>query len=520
MPSFDILVYSATPSGIAAALRAARDEQSVLLVHHHDHLGGMMTNGLVQWDALSSHRRCGVFDEILSRCEDHYRQTCGEGSDEHLKSKYDSSRYPTGVVEPKVFEQIVTDLLRQEPNITVMTGWYIAKARRRFRQVESILLQKMGGEETKEISAKVYIDAGYEGDLAAASGVAYRVGRESHDEFGEPHAGRLYTNVVKDDGTAARAVKAAGLRPFDMVQGPIHPDSPRTGDRCIQAYNFRFCVTTDPDNRVMVTEPPPGYRKTDYEGYKRLALNMPDLRAINGKTTYNSPILPGWNWDYPDGDWATRWRITEHHRNFALGLMWFVQNDYDPHDKDWFEQMREVGLAADEYPENNNMPWEMYVRETRRIEARHVLTEHDFSPDPQTDQARSFDDSVAFTDWYMDSHSCDIDATYGPEHAFGDEYPYDGKLILNAEMRPGQIPYRSLLPVGVDNLLVSVCVGSTHIAWGAIRLEPCWVHLGESAGAAAALGLRTGKLPGELDGQAVSEHLVNTGVTVRYPRPA
>lgn len=516
--SCDVLVYGGTPSGTAAALRAAREGLRVILVQHNHHLGGMMANGLVQWDALSDQRRCPIFREMLERIESYYRETYGEDSHNYRRCRFDRSTYPMGMVEPGVYERLCGELLAEEDRIEVKFGWCVERVRRRFNLVESVILRQLHGSERCEVTAKVFIDSGYEGDLAAASGLPYRVGREARDEFGEPHAGRLYTNVVPGEGPAPEIAEAWGMHPYGHVMGPVHPDSPATGDRCVQAYNLRPCLTVNPDRGVALTAPPPGYCRDEFLHYRRryLATNQP-VRLLNDKGTYNAPILPGENWDYPDGDWATRERIYERHREFALGLMWYLQNDESVPVKQR-DDYRCWYLPADEWVDNGHLPYEMYVRETRRIVARHTLTENDLLPQLDTDMPRSFDDSVAFNDWYMDSHSCDRDGTYG--EPITEECPYDGKLILTAELRPGQIPYRSMLPLGVDNLVVSVCVGATHVAWGAVRLEPVLVQLGEVAAFAAAFALRDGKLPGTLEPEAFADEIAGQGIQTRYPKPS
>lgn len=510
----DILVYGGTPAGIAGAVRAAREGLSVVLVNHTHTLGGMMANGLLQWDAQSDRRRCPFFRELLQMIEAHYRDASGEGSIDHLNAQYRKNCYPVGQVEPHVVERLFRRLVAAEPKILLLEGWYVAAVRRRYNRVESVLLREMAGDRSRSIDAKVFIDAGYEGDLAALAGVPFRVGRESHDETREPHAGRLYTNVRSGHGPDPAIAARLGLTSFHMVMGGVDPASPRTGDFCVQAYNLRPVVTTDAARGVPLITPPARYSREEYLRYSRkgIALHTGD-RCLNRKSTYNNAILPGENWLYPNGDWSLRQRLYERHRDFALGLMWFLQNDPSvPADQQ--EQHRQWRLCADEWPENNHVPYEMYVRETRRIVARHVLSEHDLSPQPQTDMPRTFSDSVAFTDWFMDSHSCDRDYTYGDP--ISDAFPYDGKMILGEEFRPGQIPYRSLLPIGVDNLLVPVCLGATHVAWGAVRLEPCWIHLGEVAGFAAAIALREGTLPGRMDGEGFAHTLEQRGVETTF----
>lgn len=181
--------------------------------------------------------------------------------------------------------------------------------------------------------------------------------------------------------------------------------------------------------------------------------------------------------------------------------MWFRQNDPSiPEEKR--QDFRRWGLPGDEFTDNGHLPYEIYVQETRRIMGRRILTENDFLPREGFMRPRPFADSIAFTYWYMDSHSCTPDVgTWGagPGMCANAEFPYDGKLILSEEFRPGMIPYRALVPENIDNLLVSVCISSTHIAWGSIRLEPTWIHLGEVAGLAASQALTHNEPVAQLD---------------------
>ena len=158
--------------------------------------------------------------------------------------------------------------------------------------------------------------------------------------------------------------------------------------------------------------------------------------------------------------------------------MWFLQNDESVPPPN-ARRSASGACRRTSSPTTSHVPYEMYVREARRIVGRHVFTEHDNSLAPGLGRTPVHPDSIAITDWYMDSHACTTDSRPG--------FHYDGKLILTEESRPGQIPYRALLPQGVDNLLVPVCLSATHVAWGAVRLEPVWMQTGEAAGFAAAL---------------------------------
>jgi hypothetical protein len=201
--------------------------------------------------------------------------------------------------------------------------------------------------------------------------------------------------------------------------------------------------------------------------------------------------------------------------------MWFLQNDASIPEAQR-ATFRAWGLPADEYTDNHHLPYEMYVREARRIVGRHVLTENDLLPREGLMRPRPFPDSIAFTDWYMDSHSCSRDlGTYGAGagHAGSPAYPYDGKLILTEEFRPGMVPFRSLVTAEVRNLIVPVCAASTHIAWGSLRLEPIWIHLGEVAGFAASQALASGEMANALDVSRLQRTLLDAGAAIAFFNP-
>ena len=513
---FDVCVAGGTPAGIAAALRVARAGHSVLLTQHTKHLGGMCTNGLGQWDAKSDNRRCPIFGEILARLETHYRETYGADSEEYRAAHYGIERYPVGSFEPSVIEAIFNDMVSAERALTVWTGFYPASAIARSRKIESVVFKSWHGTEKREVSASIFIDATYEGDLAAAAGVPCRTGRESARDYGEPHAGRLFTRFIPEPAPSLALQGILNLLTFCVRQGEIDPASPHTGDNCIQAYNLRPCVSRDPTNRILLERPPDNYDRSRFLSYTRR--NLAISADIHGKNSYNSAILPGENHAYPEGDWATRLKIEQHHRDFALGLMWFLQNDPSlsgeqrAHHRQW-------GLPADEFTDNENLPYEIYVRETRRIAGRHILTENDLLPRTGFMRPHPFEDSVAFTDWYMDSHSCTADiGTWGAGKGLSGNaaHPFEGKLILTEEFRPGMVPYRSLVPENLDNLVVPVCLSATHIAWGSVRLEPIWIHLGEVSGFAACQSLAHGETIGSLDASRLQRTLLEAGMSIAF----
>lgn len=492
---FDVIVIGGTGGGVACAVRAAREGCRVLLVQHNGHIGGMMTNGLMQWDALYGGPRSPIFTEMIQNIEGYYIETFGRDSKTHQTIRYTHEHYPISWAEPNVAEREYNRLLAAEENITLLLNHYPASVGKDGRLIQSVTLRTRKTNDTITVQGDAFVDATYEGDLFALAGARYRVGREARDEYNEPHAGKVFANI---DFAPPQSVTAGGLniRAYSARQGSIDPTSPFSADGAVQAYNYRFCVTSDPANRIPIPKPA-SYDREQYVDYGRKYIAKPN--GPNHKSHVNSPILPGENHDYPDGDWDTRDRITQRHLEFGLGLMWFLQNDESiPLERRKNFQM--WGLPKDEYADNGHVPYEMYVRETRRIVGRHVFTENDGSLAAGYARTPIHPDSIAITDWYMDSHSCTTDSRPG--------FKYDGKLILTEQSRPSQIPYRSLLPREIDNLLVPVCLSATHIAWGAVRLEPVFMQTGEAAGLAAALAKQQCVAPAQLEADLLVRTLV------------
>jgi hypothetical protein len=501
--TYDLIVIGGTPGGIACAVRAAREGLSVLLVQHNRHLGGMLSNALMQWDALYAGHRAPVFNEYALLLETHYLDTYGASSPQYRRAQFTQAHYPMANFEPSVAEHFFNRLVSAETNLTTLLSRYPAAVTREGTRLKSLTLREYGT--TNDITAYggCFADATYEGDLAALAKVPYRVGREGRDEYGEPHAGKLFTNIAPGSGPKAAVEGKLDIHPYHHKQGRIDPDSPFTSDSAIQAYNYRFCLTSELANRRL-PDKPTGYNREEYVHYNRKGLSA---GALNRKGSFNNPILPGENHAYPDADWPTREKLIERHKNFALGLMYFLQNDASLSETKR-AGYRQIGLPLDEYPDNQNIPYELYVREARRIVGRYVFKEQDNTLASAYARTPVFADSIAITDWSMDSHDCTTNRRPG--------YAYDGKLILAEESHPAQIPYRALLPQGVDNLLVPVCLSATHVAWGAVRLEPTFMQLGEAAGFAAALAKRLRTAPAQLDPDRLVRELCRRRLMVTF----
>ena len=508
--SYDVVVVGGTGGGVACAVRAAREGCTVLLVQHNGHVGGMMTNGLMQWDALYGGPRSPLFSELLANIEDYYVATFGRDSRDHQTIRYTHEHYPIGWAEPHVAEREFNRLVAGEANLTLLLDHYPTAVERGGALIRSVTLRARNAPETPAAGSRTllvygatFVDATYEGDLFALAKVPYRVGREARDEYDEPHAGKVFVNI---DHSPPPSVVRQGLniRAYGAHQGSVDPSSPFTADGAVQAYNYRFCVTSDPANRIPITQPA-GYRREEYVDYGRKYIASHN--GPNRKSHVNSPILPGENHDYPEADWPGREKIIRRHLQFGLGLMWFLQND-ESVSPERREKFRVWGLPKDEYADNGHVPYEMYVREARRIVGRHVFTQHDGMLAPDYARTPVHPDSIAVTDWYMDSHACTTDSRPG--------FRYDGKLILTEESRPAQIPYRALLPQGVDNLLVPVCLSATHVAWGSIRLEPVFMQTGEAAGFAAALAVQHETTPAGLDADLLVRTIVGRRQLVSF----
>ncbi|MGV3663808.1 MAG: FAD-dependent oxidoreductase [Prosthecobacter sp.] len=478
----DFVVYGSTPGAIACAVRAAREGLDVRLVTHAEHVGGLLSSGLSTMDALYAGKRAPIYDELREAIHSHYRKTYGKDSPQHRASLPGNAK---AKFEAHVVERLFNEMLAQEAMLKVIKGWYPVEVAQKDRLLSSVTFRKMGGTETMKLAAKAFADCSYEGDLAAVAKVPCRVGRESRAEFNEEHAGIIFMRPVKWPPAGVDPAYLAEYRKLNLVHYNrwyeiALPESTGAADDAVQAYNMRTVLTSDPANRVPI-EKPANYDRAAV--MKRMANDVnwspriPGTKLPNRKTYWNLPELLGAQTAYVEGDWATRQRVTREHTDFTLSLLYFFQNDesVSPLHKKW----REWGLPKDEFPDNGHMPYEVYMRETRRIKGRAVFTENDARPAPRLKRAPVHADTIGITDWFLDSHACT------PQKAEGTLW--EGELLLNNITTPGQVPWRCLLPEEIDNLVVPVCLSASHIGWGAVRLEPAWMSYGEAAAHAVAI---------------------------------
>jgi hypothetical protein len=456
---------------------------------------------------------------MLTGAARYYAKTYGEGSPQHIASmpsQTSRAHIDRPKVEPRIAEMLFNEMVAKEKTLSVLLGHIVTKAECEGALLKSVTLKPHGshlaprdGPSMITVSGKIFADAMYEGDLMAAAGVKTQIGRESRTQYGEKHAGVIYTKErpkepgqrgfpkAADEGTLN--IRYNSHATADIVAGPQSGQA----DGSVMAYNYRLILTRDPANRIMVTKP------ANYDvAIAKQAIGggfVPNLP--NQKVAWNGGRLIGPQNEYPGADWPTREAISKRYLDAMLMRLWWVQNDPEAPEKDR-KQFENYGLAADEFPDNHHSPYEIYVREARRLVGRYVFKEQDNVIAAGISRTPIHADSIAMTDWPVDSVAC------LPRKAPGGNT--DGILFLGEESRPAQVPYRSILANEVENLLVPVAISASHVGWGSIRLEPVWMQLGESAGHAAALAVKARTPPAKLDPDALIRRLATSRMQITF----
>ncbi len=478
----DVLVYGATAGGTLAAIAAAREGASVALVEPGQHVGGMVSGGLGRTDYNELHDRGvigGLALEFYARVARHYgAETWG-------------FRGP----EPHAAEQIFREWLR-EAGVNCCFG----------ARVESVTMDgrrivRISTDSGLSLEAAAWVDASYEGDLMARAGVPYAIGRESVSLYGERWAGRQ--PIRPDPHNFSIPVspfvneRDGELLPFIRPE-PMAPEG--AGDGGVQSYCFRLCLTNRQEKQVPFPRPE-GYEPQQFELLRRFlvkagtAVRTRRLLALvpelpNGKCDVNSigpfstNLLDGSSWEYPDAPYARRKQIWDRHLHYTQGLLFFLANDpgVPEHIR---EEMNQWGLCRDEFVDTGHFPHQLYVRDARRMLGEYVMTQHDL------EGQRVKYDAVGMGEYNIDIREVQRTWIEVPRYPtiVGDVV---NEGYLTVPVKPYQIPYRALLPrfQACENLLVSVCVSASHVAFASIRMEPQYMILGHAAGVAAALAAR------------------------------
>ncbi|MBY0503637.1 MAG: FAD-dependent oxidoreductase [Bryobacteraceae bacterium] len=498
----DLAVYGGTAAGVMAAVQGRRMGLSVVLVAPEQHVGGIAVDGLGSND-INNHWFCNA-DAVGGLAAEYYRR---------IGAKY-GQKGPVYRYESHVAEEVFAGLLR-EAGVTVHRGKRLREPLRSSVEKQGTVLRAITMESGERIAASAFIDATLEGDLLAAAGVATTVGREANALYGETK------NGIRAETTHAQfAVRVDPYRtPGDPRSGLIATiqdeafGTPGAGDKNIQAFCFRLCLTKDPANRLPI-EKPASFDRAQYEIYFRYVkaggkLWTPTARLPNGKTDLGSwhdlsANLYGMNREWPNGTYSTRERIFREHREFTQGLLWLLQHDPEI-PSETRAAWKEWGLPRDEFTDNGGWPRQLYIRDGRRMVSDFVLTEHH----TRRTNAVPVADPVAVAYWPTDTHSVRRIVKDGA--AYNEGFVFDDN-----QWGPFGIAYRALVPRRQEatNLLTATAPSSSHVAYGAIRLEQTFMSLGQAAGTAAALALRTKRAVQDVDYAALRERLVRDGQVV------
>jgi hypothetical protein len=505
--SADVIVYGSTPGGFCAAIAAAREGASVILLEPTEHVGGLSTGGLSHCDSNQMRRETlmGLFDEWHTRIVKDY-------TDRGLPAPYnaaikDSAKW---TFEPHVAMRVTMSML-QEAGVVLRTSCYLKSVTKHGSRITSIVTKK------GTFHAKVFVDGTYEGDLMAASGVDWTIGREGRDEFGESYAGKQFPK------------KEMNINGFDE-NGSLLPlvttsdaGNSEAGDMNIMTYSFRLCLTRDPAKSVSMPLPAKydparfelarralkaGIRGIGFDLYPLPGVKLDGNNSIGGQISFG--LIGACN-SWHSADEAGRAKIWEDHKQYTLEFLYFLQTDTAV-PPDVRSKFADLGLCKDEFGATEHFSPALYVRESRRMKGMYIISQKDILDSPKKD------DPIAISSFPIDSHDCQRVALK------------DGGVINEGTIFPVRVPgtpvgyayhvpYRSVLPKPgqCTNLLVPVALSCTHVGISSLRIEGAWMAIGQGAGIAAALSAKRGVDVQELQYPLLRERLVSQGQVLELP---
>ena len=483
----DVCVYGGVPCGIATAIAAAREGAAVVLIEPTKHIGGLSTSGIntAETEHMLKWTFSGIAQEFYLRLGQHY----GTGKPEYY-------------FESGVAEKSFTDMLK-EAGVEVRFGASVDRVTKEGTNIRSITLT-----DGSEITAKVFVDASYEGDLMARAGVKWTVGREAKSEFDEDAAGIRFDKTPRLATTVdAKGNLLPGISAWakDLKEGDAHP-APMN-------YNFRLTIAKDPSLQVPIP-PPQTYDRSRYallEGWLRgntsrnESVRLGDVLDIygrrNGRFELNNKQAAifslghfGGQFDWPDADYATRKKIYQDHLDYTLGLLHFLATDAAVPENVRAE-MKAIGLHKGEFTDNGNLPYQLYVREARRMRGVYVMTQHDVQ------ENRRKEDAIAMGSHFIDCHHVQRVALST------NEFVNEGRIWRAGQAY--QIPYRALTPKPEEctNLLVPGAASYTHVAFCTYRLESTWMMAGHAAGIAGVMAAKLATSVQSVDVAALQQKL-------------
>ncbi len=518
----DIIVYGGTAGAVTTAVQIKKMGKSVIMVSPDKHLGGLSSSGLGFTDTGNKQVIGGLSREFYQRIYKYYQKdetwqwqdreeygNQGQGT-----PAIDGNNKTMWIFEPHVAEQVFEDFIK-ENDIPVYREEYLDRDNGVVMQNGKIKsITTLSG---KTYTADVFIDATYEGDLMAAAGVNYFVGRESNDTYGEQWDG-VQINVFQHNHNFGDLNISPYITPGDPSSGVVmgvsteDPGKYGAGDKKVQAYNFRMCLTQVEENRVPFDKPA-NYDPARYEILARVYKAgwdqtfakfdpIPNLKTdTNNHGPFNTDYI-GANYDYPEASYERRKEIIQEHVDYQKGLMYFVATD--PRiPSDVQEAFKKWGYAKDEFKDNDNWPHQIYVREARRMLGNYVMTENDILG------KREVSNPIGMGSYTMDSHN--VQRYITPEGYIQNE----GDIGVDAE-EPYQIALGTILPKEKEcsNLIVPLAVSSSHIAFGSIRMEPVFMILGQSAGTVAVMAINNKSSVQNLDYSDLKKELEKDGQVV------
>jgi hypothetical protein len=524
--SYDVVVYGGTSAGVIAAVQAKKMGRSAVIVCPDRHLGGLSSGGLGWTDTGNKAVIGGLAREFYHRVWKHYQspdawkwQTREEyGNKGQGTPAIDGQQRTMWIFEPHVAERVFEDYVAEYEIPVHRDQWLdraqgVTMADGRIRAIRMLSGQTYRGQ--------VFLDATYEGDLMAAVGVDYHVGRESTSTYDEKWNG-VQTGVLHHRhhfGVLDQQIDPYIVPgdPSSGVLARISPEPPGeygAGDNRVQAYCFRMCLTDDPRNRVPFAEPE-GYDPQQYElllrifaaGWRETFAKYDPIPNHKTDTNNHGPFSTdniGANYEYPDADYERRREIIREHETYQQGLLYFVANDPRV-PEDVRAAMSQWGLARDEFVDNGHWPHQIYVREARRMIGRYVMTENELL------KRRPTPESIGMGSYTIDSHN--VQRYITPEGYVQNE----GDIGVGTN-GPYEIAFGSIQPRRdqCQNLLVPVCVSSSHIAFGSIRMEPVFMILGQSAATTAVLAIEAGLAVQDVDYADLRERLLQDGQVLEY----
>ncbi|MBT1689181.1 FAD-dependent oxidoreductase [Fulvivirgaceae bacterium PWU37] len=490
----DICLYGGTSAGVIGAYTAQKLGKKAILIEPGRHLGGMSSGGLGYTDIGNKYAITGLARDFYRRIGRHY------------------GKFEQWTFEPHVAEEVFQQYVKQG-GFQVVYEYRVKEVRKQNGRITEVVLESAAtpARADRVVRAAMFIDCGYEGDLMAKAGVSYAVGREDNADYQETIDGvQLMDGHQMPDGIDPYKTPGdpnSGLL-WGISQAKLAPNG--TGDRSVQAYNYRICLSTDPKNQVPITRPP-GYDSTHYELLLRLFAANPAKRKLNdyfiisrmpnNKTDINnrggfSSDMIGMNHGYPDGTYAQRASIIEDHERYTKGLLYFY--GHDPRVPQALrDEMLTYGYPRDEYTDNGHWSPQLYVREARRLVGAYVMRQ------ANCEGREVVRDGIGMAAYTMDSHNCQRLVVNG-------HVKNEGNVEIGG-FGPYPIGYGALTPKAAEctNLLVPVCLSATHIAYGSIRMEPVFMVLAQSSAVAAVQAIQAKKGVQQVDVAAVQASLKN-----------